>query len=388
MGLTVVGVLASFGSILRALIVGFEANDLWALPTPVFVVAGAMVTLGRPRHPIGWLLLLGGFGMSTGLFLIQAGPDLGDGVGPWAEAVGAALNSGSVLVIPAVLLLFPDGRLPSKRWRPVMGLVGAAATIGTAAALMTGGWGGDVEDVENAVSPLYESLGPVGEALSGVFLMMMSLVMVAAGIELMLRFRRSSGVERQQMKFLALAATLLVATLGLQFAIGSGATAATDVPETLVIAGAFAAVPLAVAAAVLRYRLWDIDLIINRAMVYSVMLVALGALYALVVVLVSLLLPRGGDLPVAASTLAVAGAFAPVRRRAQDWVDRMFHRSRYDVSRLVEEFSERLRDGMEPEAVERELHAVVDHAVKPATISTWTRRVRRVASGLPGSLVS
>jgi hypothetical protein len=355
---------------------GLDAEVVWAIQVPALLVSGFLVAVGKPEHPIGWLLLVAGLIQAVSILMLLVGDGIAGDLGLWLEAAGNALATMTVLVTPAVLLVFPSGALPSRRWRPLMWLVGLAALVGGTAALITGGWGGDVTQTQNTVpAPLYGELGALGDAFSDLFFLLLLAGMVGAGVGLVVRFRRSRGVERQQMKFLALAATYVVITIGGVFAVGSGAGSLTGV-ESVLMAVAFAAVPFAVAASVLRYRLWDIDFLINRAVVYAIVLGLLVLVYVIVVVIAAQLVPADGDLPVALSTLATVAAFAPIRRRVQTVMDRWFYRSRYDAARLVDDFLSRLRDEVELEAITTQLHGVVASAVKPRSVGVWMRADR------------
>jgi hypothetical protein len=195
--------------------------------------------------------------------------------------------------------------------------------------------------------------------------------MVASLACVVVRFRSSRGTERQQLRWVVAGAVAAVA----------GLLAGAAVPQSTVLSSILYAmvlcVPLAVAVAVLRYRLWDLDRIISRTVAYALLTLLLGLGYAAVVLGLGRLLPEGSSLAVAAATLAAVAAFAPLRRQIQDLVDRRFNRRRYDAARTVEGFAARLRDQVDLDALRGELLAVVDHTMQPTRASLWLRPVRR-----------
>jgi hypothetical protein len=209
-----------------------------------------------------------------------------------------------------------------------------------------------------------------GVALAGLVLHAASLP--AALLCVILRFRSSRGVERQQLRWIATGAA--IAVLGVTVPLGDLRGAWLD---PLVIL----CVPLAVAVAVLRYRLWDLDRIISRTVAYALLTLLLGLGYAAVVLGLGRLLPEGSSLAVAAATLAAVAAFAPLRRRVQDLVDRRFNRRRYDAARTVEGFAARLRDQVDLDALRGELLAVVDQTMQPTRTSLWLRPRQEAETG-------
>jgi MFS family permease len=267
-----------------------------------------------------------------------------------------------------VMLLFPTGHLPSRRWRPVVwAMVAATAAVVVATALTPG----PVEYFPGLQNPLgLAGAGPVLDPVVEVgFLVMVAGVFAAAG-SLIARWRRARGVERQQLKWLAYAAVMLVvAQVG-----------ASLLPRPLFLLVSYTSAllfPVAVGIAVVRYRLYDIDRLINRTLVYGLLTTLLGAIYAgTVLVLGQVFGGVGGKPPswvVAGATLAVAALFQPARRRIQAVVDRRFNRRKYDAARTVEAFSVRLRDEVDLDALSAELLAVVDQTMQPTTLSLWLR---------------
>jgi hypothetical protein len=303
----------------------------------------------------------------------------GSGAGVLAAWVSSWSWAPPLLAVPALLfLLFPDGRPVSPRWWWVVGVAGAGlACVVVATALAAGGL--DNSPVPAASNPagLLSRGFADGIVLVGFLLSLVALVL--AGSSLVLRLRRSAGVERLQLKWLMWSASLLPAYLAtglLRWALdeSSGGPLAT-----LMLALCLTVVPLAVAAAVLRYRLYDIDLLIKRTLVYGALSACLAAGY-----LSSVLLLRaafepvtgGSDLAVAASTLAIAALFGPLRARIKSTVERRFYRARYDATRTLDTFSARLRDELALETLEHELRKAVQDTVQPTQVSLWLKEDR------------
>jgi hypothetical protein len=353
----------------------------WAvgsLPFMVFVTVGALIVSRRPRNVIGWLccaigvtVSFSGFGSSAAARSIAADPDRIP-AGLVLYLLGAASFLLPLLgLLPLLVLLFPTGRLPSPRWRPVLWVFAAGLTLYAASGLLKPGPVGEgLPSNPIGLEPAEGLLAFVG-AVSG-FLFAVFVVLVLAS--LVVRFRRARGDERQQLKWLTYAAALLAVlmpTLGVVL---------ERVPSPFVGPVFFSLmmslIPVAIGVAVLRYRLYDIDRVISRTLVYAVLTALLGLVYAAGVLLLGPLFdPGGGDseLAVAASTLAVAALFRPARQRVQAGVDRRFDRRRYDAGRTVAAFSARLRDEIDLDTLTDELLAVVEQTVQPATVSLWLR---------------
>jgi hypothetical protein len=263
-----------------------------------------------------------------------------------------------------MLLLFPNGQFVSSRWR-LVGWIGAAGltltTVGTAFAP------GPLEDLPLLRNPLGVSgtTGRILDAMAGIGWLLLVVTVVLGTASQIVRFRRSSEVERQQLKWFMFATLVLV-----------GSLVPGVVAEAWQWAGlGLAALPLAIGMAVLRYRLYDIDLVINRTLVYATLSAALLGVYALCVVVIPRALRVGGDseLVVAGSTLAVAALFQPLRRRIQGFIDRRFYRRKYDAARTVEAFSSRLRNEVDLEAMRADLLAAVQDTMQPRRVSLWLR---------------
>jgi hypothetical protein len=340
-----------------------------------FVAAGMLIVSAHPRHAVGWLLIASAIGealwsLSVGYAAVGLqeglpGTETAAWLAEWISTLGQAF-------VGLTVLLFPTGRLPTRRWRPVgWALVLAAGANTTLKALQPGPLG-VVPRVAN----------PVGvEALDGVSLdPLVFFLLIACVVSLGLRFRRAQSRERQQIKWVLWTVTLLIpffAILGLALS-GPPPEGAIGLIASLVIAALISCLPAAFGVAILRHRLYDVDVAINRTLVYGALTAALVGTYAGTVVLLQLLLnplTPESDLAIAGSTLAVAALFRPLRSRIQTAVDMRFYRRRYDAARTVQAFSGRLRDEVELEAVEGELRRITAETMQPAHVSVWLREV-------------
>jgi hypothetical protein len=280
------------------------------------------------------------------------------------------------LGVALLLLLFPTGRLPGRRWRPVVWatvVATAAVVVGTAVTP------GPVEYYPQFQNPLgLAAAGPVLDRIVQVgFVVLTAGVFTAAG-SLIVRWRRARGVERQQLKWLAYAAAMLViAQVGASLLPRALFLVVTTVTTVLF--------PAATGIAVVRYRLYEIDRLINRTLVYGLLTATLGLVYAGLVLVLGQLLGQDSSLAVAGATLAVAALFQPARRRIQQAVDRRFNRRRYDAAQTIEAFSARLRDQIDLDTLSAELVAVVDQTMEPTRVSLWLRPAAHGPSGTPRS---
>jgi hypothetical protein len=342
----------------------------------VFVATGALVALRQPRHPVAWCFIL--LGLFADLFLAFANYSLyatltapgslpAAGLAVWITQWVWAMPAS---VLPIMMLLFPSGRPPTVRWWPVAWL-GIGATLCFAAADALGAYlaaGTGESPFGTSSTP-----GPLGWA-SLVSTLVWAVTLVAAVASLVVRFRRSRGAERQQLKWFASAAAVVVS-----FQLVGLAVYVAPIPSVISLLTnlSFALLPLSAAIAILRYRLYDIDVVIERTLVYGVVTATLGATYvATVVVLQGLLRPltEGSEIAVALSTLLVVALFQPIRRRAQDAVDRRFYRARYDATRTIDAFSARLRRDVDLDSVRSDLIAVIHDTIHPAHASVWLRK--------------
>lgn len=336
-----------------------------AIPFPT---VGALVIAREPRNAVGWILWAIGFCQAANIFLERyAGyRGAGDHLPGAAAAIGVATfiwMPSLALLVTFLPLLFPTGRPPSSRWRWVAWAAGAAFFL-VMPLLAVDSWrqrdrflAGDFSGGGGG------SLSLVVVLTGGVVLLV--LAALAAVASLIVRFRRSRGVERQQLKWFVVGAVIGVLWVALAFV--PNVPAGTTVPGLLVL-------PIAIGVAMLRYRLYDVDVLINRALVYGLLTGVLGLVYAagvLVAQAVARPLTGGSDLGVAAATLAVAALFRPARGRIQGAVDRRFYRRRYDAERTVDLFRARLREEVDIEALGDELRAVVAETVQPAHVGLW-----------------
>ena len=310
-----------------------------------FATAGVLIAVRQPRNSIGWIFL--GAAVAAGLGALAAsyadywvddreGPEALGKLAAWYEELGWM----GFILVPStfLLLLFPDGRLLSSRWRPVAWCAGGGI-VGTF--VLQGLHPGPLSDHPEINNP-YGVESPLLDVLEGLALLVLAIGILGSALSLILRFRRSSGVQRQQMKWLAFAGAVaaLTVTIG---------TALYDVVDETVANSAIMlsvlGLPAATVVAIRRHRLYEIDVVINRTLVYAVLTAGLAALYAAISLSLGVALGAGSTLPTAAATLAVALAFRPLRSRVQVQVDRRFDRARYEGLRRIERFLDALRAG-------------------------------------------
>ena len=337
---------------------------------------GAVLASRRPRHPVGWMLLasalcLNASGVASAYadYGLQARP----GAVPAAAEVSLYLPA---IIVPAlallgfVLLLTPTGSLPSPRWR---WWARAAVVVPVVSLLMIVLAPRSFDPGSRTPDNPFDLTG-LGGAVLVVYQLtfaVTNLAVVVGAASLVVRFRRARGTERQQLQWVALAAALTV--LGSLVVLAAVAVGAS--PELLGwVAGIYVAIlPLALGAAILRYRLYDLDRIISRALAYGLLTVLLGGGYAVVVLGLGQLLGRDSSLAVAGATLAVAALFQPARRRVQQAVDRRFNRRRHDATTTIEAFSGRLHQQIDLDTLTAELLALVDQTMQPTRASLWLR---------------
>jgi hypothetical protein len=354
-------------------------NESWVLiPLAIGLpLVGATIARRQPHHPIAWIFIGSGLGAGLASFSYEYG-HYALVTRPGSVPLGVAMawvslwmwTTGAIPLLTFGLLLFPDGHLPSRRWRPIAWLAGATLAMFTVGSAVQPGPMPGYGDVPNPVGIEAARLLGVLATLSQLCL---PVVVVGSAASILVRFRRARGLERQQLKWLTYAVT--VATLALLLTSRQWAGWALAEIVTLFAVGF---IPVAIGIAILRYRLYDIDRLISRTLVYGLLTALLAGVYATGVFVVGRLLdPATGEssLAVAASTLAVAALFQPLRRRIQRLVDRRFNRSRYDAARIVETFSGRLRDEIDLDSLSAELLAVVDQTMQPAQASLWLRPI-------------
>ena len=339
-----------------------------------FATVGALVASRRPRNPIGWLLLASAAAYAIGGAVASESEDGGTGaLDATAAWVGAWIWF--IAIVPVAtfgLLLFPAGRLPSRRWRPAAWLAGAGlASVIAGAALAPGRFPNT--PVSNPVG--IRGAGPALDVLATAGGIALVLAVLAALASLRARYRAAAPEERQQLKWLGYSGALLAAGLAVVIPVEAIMGAKVADFTNAVITLAVATVPVAMGIAILRHRLYDIDLVIRRTLVYGALTATLAGAYLGLVLLAGLALGDSG-LAVAASTLAVAALARPARARIQAAVDRRFYRRRYDASQTLEAFGARLRDELDLEALGADLRGVVRETVQPAHVSLWLREGR------------
>jgi hypothetical protein len=343
-----------------------------------FSVVGAIIASRQPRNAIGWLFCC--IGLVVGLSSFTGGYAeyrLAGGSTPGTLTETAAWFSSWSwtlwVYVPTsfLLLLFPDGRLPSPRWRPVawcaaLGVIGFVAGYALEASRL--------EDFPEIMNP-YGIDSPIVTMVEVVAAILAAASMVASAVSLVARMRRAGRVERQQIKWLAYGGAVAVG------AVFMGGVISIWSPDagTGVIGFALLGVPISTGVAIARYRLYDIDIVINRTLVYGALTAALGAGYfGGVATLQALFRALTGQeqqpqLAIVVSTLAIAALFDPLRRRIQSLIDRRFYRRKYDARKTLEAFSVKLRDETDLEALNEDLVGVVRETMQPAYVSLWLR---------------
>ena len=345
-----------------------------------YAAAGALVAWRHPENAVGWLLL----GVALTISLMVGGdtyviPHAYPGYVAVAWVTGWLFNVWFALVVAFLPLVFPTGRLLSPRWRVVWWFETAVLVTGV---LLVGFTPGELPVTGTVENPwgVHGTAQNVLAALEPWVLAATTVAVLLPGVSLVLRFRRSRGAERQQLKWFAFACLLVVGALAL-----SGLASVTpsrwsetfnDLGWSVFLLSAILGIPLATGIAILRHRLYDIDLVIHRTLVYGTLTAALAATYVGSILLLRLVLsPLAGtsDLEIAGSTLMVAALFRPARARIQAVVDRRFYRRRYDAVSTLDEFSARLRDELDLDAVGADLCIIADRSVQPAHVSLWLR---------------
>jgi hypothetical protein len=349
---------------------------------------GAVLASRRPAHPVGWLLLGVGLGLAVNI-LVERYVNYGLLVRPGSLPAARYLVGLTYVTIfiwlscaGFVLLLTPTGSLPSPRWR-WWARVAAAAPVVTVlmGVVQPDPLAPDYYGNPLAVPALARVLLVPGVA--GIVIVFASLL-VGAG-SLVGRFRRARGVERQQLRWLALAAAL--ASVLLLVALVAAFVLAKDLVVLASSTLCVALLPLATGAAILRYRLYDLDRIISRTLAYGILTVLLGGAYVGVVLGLGQLLGRTSSLAVAVATLVVAAVFQPARRRVQQAVDRRFNRRRYDAAKTIAVFSARLRQQVDLDTLTAELLTVVEQTMQPTSVSLWLQQPQ-APSRAPGAAAS
>ena len=353
-------------------------NTLTAVFYPT---VGALVASRRPENPVGWLLCLYGLAISISyscaeytIYALLAEPNSL----PAGEAMAWIVS----WILPIIIglsaflyLLFPTGRLPSRRWRWVAWLTGVLVLAGVITSAFSSG------ALLGVLGPIRNPLGVEGftSIYTALLYIINTVALGAVVLSVFMRLRHALGVERQQIKWFAYAAAGSVIATGVAYLI----LVVVDTPLWFKGMGfalniAFIpAIPIAIGIAILRYRLYDIDLIINRTLVYGSLTAMLVALYFVGIVVLQrvfvLLTSEQSTLAVVASTLLIAALFNPLRRRIQSFIDRRFYRRKYDAAKTLQGFSAQLRDETDLDALSDDLVGVVRETMQPAHVSLWIR---------------
>jgi hypothetical protein len=356
----------------------------------ILATVGALIVARRPANLIGWSFVAAGLGLALQAFATQyaiyallTAPGALPGAA-WLLWVANWLPIPAIYgAFAALLLLFPTGRLLSPRWRPVAWLV-----MAWIAGITVGNLGATLESYPGTQPPVRPdgAAGQIMNAIGGLAWLVGNLAIPATAASLVVRFRRSRGEERQQLKWLAYAAAILgVGVLGLGLAslpVLLGWARPQPSPPIATVMGGVAilgltGLPVTAGIAILRYRLYDIDRVINRTLVYGLLTALLVSIYVGAVLVLGQVFGGVTEDPpswaVAGATLAVAALFQPARRRIQAVVDRRFNRRKYDAAKTVEVFSARLRDEIDLDALSAELLAVAHQTMQPTTAALWLR---------------
>ncbi len=342
-----------------------------------FGLVGALISWRRPGNALGLIMaavgLLAAWGPLADTYADVAydagqGSDLLFFVSAWVSLWYWYPLLGLILIFTP--LLFPDGRPPSPRWRPVVWLAGLDVALITFLAAFRERFRFSGVSMVNVVGiPGVEN--PEQSRLGSVLFGLLFVVLLAALVSVVVRYRRSGGVERHQIKWLMFVTVLAVLQIFSEEVFGISEN------SDILFAVMVALFPVAVAVAILRYRLYDIDVVINRTLVYGSLTATLvGTYFVGIVVLQRLFVALTGEestLAVVASTLVIAALFNPLRRRIQSFIDRRFYRRKYDARKTLERFSARLRDETDLEALNEDLVVVVDETMQPAHVSLWLR---------------
>ena len=343
-----------------------------------FAVVGTLVASRQPRNPIGWILLTIAItatgGADCGFYAVRAYLIDHHGLPLSRFAVFFTQGWASMLVLlPLPVLFFPDGRI-SRFWRWTLALYGALMAVLVVQLTITdlGAFTDRVVKIDSSgeLKQLSSSSGG-GPAFVLVLLLFLG-ISLSWVVRQVVRYRRSSGDLRQQLKWLLGGGTFAVFGFFLAITIGNGSNGAFSVVGKVGFLGLIA-LPISIGIGILRYRLYDIDRLISRTVSYALLSGLLIGTFAGLVLLTTHVLAISSPVGVAASTLAAAALFAPLRSRLQRLVDRRFNRARYDAEALVAAFGARLRDAVDPETVLSELAAAAGGSLQPAHVSVWVR---------------
>jgi hypothetical protein len=335
---------------------------------------GVVIAVRMQRNAIGWLLLAivggtaaGNFGQAYGAFGARTGPGTLPG-GLYAAWLGSAAWPVSIGLVLFVLLLFPDGKPQSRRWRPVVWVTGVGLALVALSFLFKPG---DLEVDRHIQNPFgLKWAGGLVSFLGGFGAAVLFVCFLLAVLSVIVRFRRSRGEQRQQLKWFTYGAALILVAL---LTGGLWSAVVPDWASGLPFLLGLLSLPVTIGTAILRYRLYDIDRIINRTLVYGLLTGVLAGVYVALAVGVGSLAGQQNSLVIAGSTLVVAALFGPARRLIQQTIDRRFYRRKYDAVRTLQSFTARLRDEVDLDELRAHLEAVVHETMQPAQASLWLR---------------
>jgi hypothetical protein len=371
---------------------GVFSGLLVFLPFLAFPIVGALIASKRPKNPIGWICLVSGlFWMSYAQEDASNAYELAR-TGTVSDSVTLDALLQATWTLPVgllgiyMILLFPDGRLPSRRWRPFALFAGAVIVLIPIVFVFVPG---PLEGHPGVRNPYGLEQYPWLEGVASFSVLLLPLCVLVSATSLVVRYRRAGAEVREQIKWLAFAASVV----GVAY-LSAVITGIFFVPELFTSQGpqnlvyvlipnlllmSYAGIPTSIGFAVLKYRLYDIDIIINRALVYGPLTVSLAAVYLGGVVGTQAAFrtltgqEQQSQLAVVVSTLAIAALFNPLRRRIQSFIDRRFYRKKYDAAKTLESFSYRLREEVDLEILTRELVTVVEQTIQPTRVSLWLR---------------
>ena len=364
------------------------ASDVvFVLSLLAFPVVGWLIAVRQPQNPLGWIYLSAsliiGIGFMSDALALQAALAGSDANAAILLILGGWLQfPGYLLLLGPAILLFPDGRVPSNRFRwALWGLATLVLVWGVIYAI--GSEMVCLEEFAEASDPCIQSVenplgvftgAGLGEAADLLFIGIFMLTILASVTAVLVRYRRSTGEVRQQIKWVAwVAAVGILLLFGVavnEYVLGFTTNEWVDVLTVMVIN---VGLPVAIGFSILKYRLYDIDRIISRTAAYAVVAVVLAAVYVAGVTLTQRILPVEGQFGVVVSTLVVAALFNPLRRRVQSGVDRRFNRSRYDARRVLDAFSTQLRDVVDLEQMQAALLSAAQETMQPSHLSLWVR---------------
>src|SRR5215218_3760670 len=373
---------------------GAPVYDYWLVNTVVaisFSTVGAMITPRLPpQNAIGWIFCSIGVIAGMRLFVSEyaivtllAEPRSVPAIMPGGEVlawISSWLWVPHIGLFVLLALLFPDGRLPSSRWRPFGWLVGVVVVTGTVSVAL---WPETAAGFDLVNHPL--GIEGATDTKNPVETILYALGLIAAA-SLLVRLRRSRGVKRQQVKWFAYAVAVLATSAILAYVVSElvGVAWLEWVSSMLVIVGVVG-LPVAVGIAILRYRLYDIDTLLHRTLVYGALTTVLAAVYFGSIVLFQVLFRaftgQESQLAVVGSTLAIAALFTPLRRRIQSFIDRRFYRRKYDARKTLESFSAKLRTETDLDALSGDLIKVIEETMQPARVSLWLKSPKRTKEG-------